>query len=260
MEKFCTSCGKPINPNSNFCVGCGAKINHENIVNLQPETNTQSIPSQPVQTDTQTQSTQQAQVTAPQPPPSGLWYQDNYKIRKKVLTVWNKYWIEDINGNMLGFTKQKMFKLKEDIRIFNDESMANELFRIKQEQILDVWGNFAVIDSNTNTKLGYVKRNLMSAVGRDTWEILDTNQRVIGRIFEQSLGRALARKYLPGGKLVPEEMTVELDGKPIAKINQEFKIIGDIWNMNCLAVPPDFDRRVLLSCMILMGNIERSRK
>jgi len=247
MGNFCTNCGKPIDPNDKFCPSCGAKIESE--VNVPQQTATASVvPQQTVKT----------------PPPQssfgGIWYQNHYKIRKKVLTVGNKYWIEDSNGQLLGFCKQKLFKLKEDIRIFKDEAMAQELFRIQQEQIMDAWGSFAVIDSATNSKLGYIKRDIMSAFGRDTWEIQTVTKQIIGRIFEHSLGKALARKYLPGGGLVPEEMTVELDGKKVAQINQEFKIIGDIWNMNILDLSPDVDRRVMLACMLLMGNIERDRK
>ncbi|MDI6887216.1 MAG: hypothetical protein QMC98_01060 [Candidatus Thermoplasmatota archaeon] len=55
-------------------------------------------------------------------------------------------------------------------------------------------------------------------------------------------------------------MTLELQGRPVAEINQKFKIIGDIWEVNCRAVPPDFDRRVLIACMLLMAMIERKHK
>ena len=41
-----------------------------------------------------------------------IWYQNYYRIRKKVVKVGNKYWIEDYNRNLLGFCKQKLFKLK----------------------------------------------------------------------------------------------------------------------------------------------------
>lgn len=136
----------------------------------------------------------------------------------------------------------------------------NELFSIKQQQILDIWGTFAVVDSRSNTNLGYIKRKaLSSSFIRDEWEIYDAYNRLIGGIYE-STGRGLARKYLPGGSLIPEKVTWQLHGQPVAEINQQFKIIGDIWEMNCINVPQYLDRRVLLSCILLMGMIERARK
>jgi len=191
---------------------------------------------------------------------SSLWYQNYYRIKKKVLTIWNKYWIEDKRGRALGFSKQKMFKLKEDIRIYSDENMTHELFRIGQQQIVDMWGKFAVTDSNTNSPIGYLKRKaLMSEFVVDEWEIYDAANQQIGRIYE-SAGRGLARKYIPGGKLIPEKVILELYGKPVTEIKQKFKIIGDIWELDCRNVPKDLDRRTVLSCMLLMGMIERARK
>jgi hypothetical protein len=202
------------------------------------------------------------QSAPPPAPPSSIWYQNFYRIRKKTLTVGNKYWIEDYNGNVLGFSKQKLFKLKEDIRVYSDESMSQELFRIGQQQIMDMWGNFGVIDSHTNAILGYIKRKaLMSGFVKDEWDIFNAANQQIGRIYEET-GRGLARKYTPFGvgKLIPEKTTLELYGRPVAEINQKFKIIGDIWELNCQYVPPELDRRILLSCILLMGMIERGRK
>ena len=55
-------------------------------------------------------------------------------------------------------------------------------------------------------------------------------------------------------------MTLELNGIPIAEINQSFKIIGDIWELIGKQIPPDFDRRVLLATILFMGLIERRHK
>ena len=250
MPKFCTKCGKELIPNAIFCSSCGTKLDE---VPQQPQSQPQQVVTQP--------QTAQPPTNIPPSVQSSIWYQNYYKIRKKVLTVGNKYWIEDYNGNILGFCKQKLFKLKEDIRIYTDESMTQELFCIKQTQILDAFGNFGVIDSSTGALLGSIKREwLSSAFAKDKYEIFNQNNQLIGKIEETSTGSALARKYVPGGALIPEKMTLELNGVPVAEINQSFKIIGDIWEMICKQIPPDFDRRVLLATMLLMGTIERDRK
>ena len=167
----------------------------------------------------------------------------------------------DVSDNLLGFCKQKILKLKEDIRIYNDENLNQELFCIKQQQILDAFGNFAVIDSTSGALLGSIKREWLSSVfTKDTWEIYNPTNQLIGEIEEKSAGRAIARKYLPGGGLVPEQMRLELNGVAVAEINQFFKIVGDIWEMHCKSVPPYFDRRVLIGTMLLMGLIERRHK
>ncbi|MCD6110997.1 MAG: hypothetical protein J7K08_04900 [Thermoplasmata archaeon] len=189
-----------------------------------------------------------------------LWFQNYYRVRKKVLAIGNKYWIEDQAGNIIGFSKQKILKLKEDIRIYTDESMKQELFRIKQQQIIDLWGNFALIDSATEQPIGYIRRKAAkSTFAWDEWEMYDANNQLIGKI-EESKGRGLIRKYMPGGKLIPEKMTISLGGRPVAEVNQKFKVIGDIWELNCTNLPPNVDRRPLLGALVLMAMIERQHK
>lgn len=55
-------------------------------------------------------------------------------------------------------------------------------------------------------------------------------------------------------------MTLTLKGQPVGEINQKFKIVGDIWEVNILNMPSDFDRRVLLGGALLMAMIERRHK
>ena len=241
MPQYCPKCGVKLVPGGKFCPHCAENV--EELTNKPIFETPDANQSQPVTYGD-----------------ADLWHQNYYRIRKKTLTIGNKYWLEDRNGTMLGFSKQKLFKLKEDIRIYTDESMSQELFQIKQEQILDAWGKFNVNDLATNTTLGYIKRHIISAFVKDTWELYTVSDQLVGKIEESSAGRALARKYLPGGALVPEKMELQIDGHVLANINQEFKIIGDIWEMDCDRIPQSFDRRVLIACVLLMGMIERSRK
>lgn len=189
----------------------------------------------------------------------GLWSQNSYRIRKKVLAIAQQYWIEDPHGRTLAYSKQKMFRFKEDIRIYTDERMGTELFRIKQTNWTDMWGNFAVVDSTTNATLGFLRRKAVMSAIRDQWEIFDANQQLVGGIY-QSGGSAVLHRLVPGGKLAPEDMTITMNGQPVARIDQQFKVIGDIWDLHCMAVPPHFDRRVLIACALLMGLMERDRK
>lgn len=230
---WCPNCGQQLPDDAKFCSKCAKPIALGG-----------------------PQGTMVASQVAPQ---SSLWFQNFYRIRKKVVAITNQYWIEDGQGKNLGYTKQKLVRIKEDIRIYSDDSMAQEVFRIKQEQVMDMWGTFAIVDSATNTVVGKLRRSALSQVGKDEYLLLDFMGQQVGRVAESS-GRGLARKYLPGGSLVPEHVFVEFNGQQVAEIKQQFKVIGDIWEVDCSRVPRQFDRRTLLATMILMGMIERDRK
>ncbi len=254
MANYCTNCGSELVEGAQFCPQCGAKSAQQSAAPQVSATPVAPAAPPPPQVAPQPQPIQAGT-------PGSIWYQNYYRIRKKVLTVGNKYWIEDYNGNLLGFCKQKLFKLKEDIRIYTDESLSQELFCIKQKQILDAFGDFAVVDSNSGMVLGSIKREwLSSAFAKDSWQVFNAQNQLIGKIEETSTGQALARKYMPGGGLIPEKMTLELNGISVAEINQSFKIIGDIWELAGKQIPPNFDRRVLLATILLMGLIERRHK
>ncbi|HEX7392808.1 MAG TPA: zinc ribbon domain-containing protein [Thermoplasmata archaeon] len=226
----CPSCGAQMVDGGMFCSKCGAKVE------------AQAIPRPP--------------GTALNP----IWYGSHYRIRKKVIAIANQYWIEDGQKNNLGFSRQKIIRIKENIRVFSDDSMTTEVFRIQQEQIMDMWGTFAVVDSATNAVVGKLRRQaLSSGYYKDEYLLLDVNGGQVGRVAERA-GRGLARKYLPGGSIVPEQLVVEFYGQPVAEIKQQFKVIGDSWEVDCSRVPPQFDRRTLISAMLLMGMIERDRK
>ena len=226
----CPSCGTQVVEGGAFCAKCGARADV-------------SAGARPA-------------GTAHNP----IWHQNFYRIRKKVIAIANKYWIEDAQGTMLGFSRQKILRIKENIRVFADDSMNQELFRIQQEQIVDMWGTFAVIDTGSEMCVGKLRRQaLKSGFYKDEYLLLNANNQTIGRVAERG-GRGLMRKYMPGGALVPEQLVVEFYGQPVTEIKQQFKIIGDIWEVDCTRLPPDFDRRTLLACMLIMGMIERDRK
>ena len=51
---------------------------------------------------------------------------DSYLVRRKVLKVFGaSFHIYDDAGDVVGYTKQKAFKLKEDIRIFTGEDVTH---------------------------------------------------------------------------------------------------------------------------------------
>ncbi len=198
--------------------------------------------------------------SAPLPPISPLWHGNYYRIRKKVLAIANQYWIEDANGGVLGYARQKILAIKEKIPVFSDDSMSNEIFRIQQDQIMDMWGTFSVIDTLSGTCLGKFRRAAISSgIYKDQYLLMDSQGRQVGDVSERA-GRGLARKYMPLGGFIPEQVIVQFYGREVAEIKQQFKIIGDTWEVDCSRIPYQFDRRTLLSAMLLMGMIERDRK
>ena len=133
---------------------------------------------------------------------------NQYLIREKFLKFFgNKFRIVDEQDNLYGFCEQKRFRIKEDIRIYDDENKNNEWLIIKQRNLVDAWGGFDIVDPRENLLLGSIRRKFWKSVLRTKWELLDSDGNEIGMLIEDSLGYAIARRILLG-ILLPKKFTL----------------------------------------------------
>jgi uncharacterized protein YxjI len=84
----------------------------------------------------------------------------NYPLdfKFKISTLASDFNITDKNGNYVAYVRQKMFKLKEDVIIFNDESKSKELFRIKADRWLDFNASYSLTEIATGRSFGRLAR------------------------------------------------------------------------------------------------------
>src|SRR3954463_1224968 len=98
----------------------------------------------------------------------GAFAHDRFTARRKVMTLFSpQFHFYDEHENMIGYLKQKAFKLKEDIRLYSDESMTHELLTIKARKILDFSSAYDVMDSATQQKVGALKRRGWKSMLKD---------------------------------------------------------------------------------------------
>ena len=150
-----------------------------------------------------------------------------FTIKQKKLAIANKYFVSDASGQTVAFVQQKMLKLKEDIRVYTDDSKSTEIMRIQQANILDFSGSFNVIDSQTEEVVGVLKRKGLKSMLKDEWKILDGNQQEVGLIKEQGGLIWLLRRF--NMRFIPYKYFVELQGQRAATVTEKFQIIGDTY-------------------------------
>ncbi len=129
-----------------------------------------------------------------------------YTIRRKVFTfLTSKFHIYDPNDKLVGFSEQKAFKLREDIRIYSDEAKTDERVIIKARQIIDFGAAYDVVDAQTKEKVGALKRKGFASIVRDSWVVMDAEDQEIGKIQEDSVSLALIRRFIPLGNWIPQK-------------------------------------------------------
>ena len=180
---------------------------------------------------------------------------DRYVLKRQVFALTGKFRFYEPNGGMVLFSEQKMFKLREDIRVYTEEGKSQEILMIKARQIVDFSAAYDVIDTATGQKVGALRRKGLASLLRDEWEILDVTDNPIGRLFEDSMGLALVRRFLTG--LVPQNYDITIGTERVADLKQNFNPFSYHLNLDfSMDISRRLDRRVGLAAGILLAAIE----
>jgi hypothetical protein len=145
----------------------------------------------------------------------------NYLIRRKVFSfLGQSFHIYDPQNQLIGFCRQKAFKLKEDIRVYSDSSKQQEILCIKARNIIDFSACYDVVDPVSGSFLGSWRRRGWSSLIRDKWEMLDCYGNVVAEMNEDSMALALVRRFLCN--LVPQEYDLSNNYGQQAHYKQHF--------------------------------------
>jgi len=144
-----------------------------------------------------------------------------YLLRRQVLTlIGAKFQVFDPQGQLILFSQQKGWKLKEDIRVYADESMKTERLLIQARKIIDFSSAYDVVDSASGQKVGALRRKGLKSVLRDSWEFLDASDRVFAVIEEDSLFKALVRRFLLN--FIPQSFHAKTGDQLLVSYKQNF--------------------------------------
>jgi len=180
----------------------------------------------------------------------------SYLLKRQVFALAGTFRFYDPNGNQVMFSQQKMFKLREDIRVYADENKTQEVLNIKARQIIDFSAAYDVVDTEYNQKVGTLRRKGWSSMLRDEWQVLDANDNQIGVLFEDSMGMALLRRFLLGSWL-PQNYDITLGETRVADLKQNFNLFRYELNLDfTMDSSQKLDRRLGIAAGILLAAVE----
>ena len=177
-------------------------------------------------------------------------------IRKKVFKILGAaFHVYNESEQVVLFSNQKAFKLKEDIRMYTGEDMQTEVLSIQARQVLDFSAAYDVVDSIKGEKVGALKRKGLKSILRDAWIVMDNDDREIGQIEEDSMAMALVRRFLTN--LIPQNFTATINGQEVCEYKQNFNPFVRKVTVNLKpAAEGTFDRRLALAAGVLLSAIE----
>jgi hypothetical protein len=181
---------------------------------------------------------------------------DQFLLKRQVLALTGILRIYNSQGQLVLFSQQKMFKLREDIRVYADETKSRELIYIQARQILDFSAFYDVIDSQYMTKVGGLRRKGFRSMVQDEWEVLDTQEQPLGVLKEDSLTQALLRRFLLG-TLLPQNYDLTIGDARVADLRQRFNPFRYELDIDFqMDTAHKLDRRLGIAAAILLATIE----
>ncbi|MBC8079727.1 MAG: hypothetical protein H7X86_05245 [Gorillibacterium sp.] len=180
----------------------------------------------------------------------------HYVIRRKILALAGaKFHIFDESGQLVMFSQMKAFKLKEDIRLYSDESKSQELITILARKAIDFSATYDVVDATTQERIGSLRRQGMKSIIKDEWIVMNANEMEIGRIKEDRMLLALLRRFLTN--LIPQKYDVEMNSRVVTTFKQNFNPFVIKLNVDFSQDPElSLDRRLGLAAAVLLCAIE----
>ena len=179
-----------------------------------------------------------------------------YLLKRQAIALTGKFRVYDPAGRLVMFSEQKMFRLREDIRLYDSEDKSREVLSIKARQIMDFSAAYDVVDTEMNQKVGVLRRKGLRSILRDEWEVLDANDRLIGQLFEDSIPLALLRRLVLGSWL-PQNYDMTVGDVRVADLRQNFNFFRYELNLDfSMDTTNLIDRRVGIAAGILLAAVE----
>ena len=192
------------------------------------------------------------------PPPLVPFQHPSYLVRRKVFKlVGGAFHVFDPAGNVVLYSKQKAFKLREDIRIYTGEDMGTEVLTIRTDKIIDLGATYHVHDSQQGgVRVGSLKRKGLKSMLRDEWIILDPSGQEVGIIQEDSVALALLRRLMVGW-LLPQKYNGTIGNNPVSLFTRNFNpTVSKVSLDFSMDTHGQLDRRLGIAAAIMLLAIE----
>ena len=194
-----------------------------------------------------------------------LNYPLNFKF--KIGTLSNDFTAKDANEQTVAYVRQKMFKLKEKVVVFSDESKSTEKYHIKANKWLD-FNTAYNFTSAEGENLGKVARKGWKSLWKAKYELYsETEQQDLVieeenpwvKVMDTLLLEVPLLNLLSGYLFNPKYTVKRPDGTLVARVAKQKSFFGRKFTIDKLAeFESGEELRILLGSMMMLL-LERRR-
>ena len=189
------------------------------------------------------------------------------KLVFNIGTLHNDFTATDSYGMQVAYAKQKMFKLKEDISIYADDTKTDLKYSIRADKWIDFNTAYSM-QSTEGRQIGKIARKGWASLWKSKYELIDENDQLQYQIREENawvkvwdslLGEIPILSMLTGYFFNPAYTVADLDGNIVARLKKEPSFWGRKFEITAQKdFDNDDDERIVLGLM-MMVLLERRR-
>ncbi len=183
---------------------------------------------------------------------------EQFTVRRKVLKVLGAaFHVYDESGSVVAYCQQKAFKLREDIRLYTDESKTEELLTMKARSIIDFGVTFDIMLPSGET-IGSLRRKGMKSMFRDSWLMYSPEGAEIATMQEDSGALAILRRLHEVFAIFsPQKFQItKTDGTHVATLRTHFNLFVYRLGVTVHVEDEEVDELMVLAAACLIAAIE----
>jgi uncharacterized protein YxjI len=185
-------------------------------------------------------------------------------LRMKLIALAPQFFVEDANQQPVAYIKQKLFKLKEAINIFADETQKEVLYTIAADRIIDFSARYNLKNAS-GLMLGSVKRHGMRSLWRAQYDVYQgervvftiSEESVLTRFFDNIFSQIPLVGALSGYIFQPSYIVKRESGEEVMRLSKQPALWEGVFKMDLLAALSPAEQESLMLSLFMTVLLER---
>ena len=184
----------------------------------------------------------------------------------KIIAMAPQIFVRDANENTICYVKQKMFKLKEAINVFTDESQQTQLCQMNADRIIDFSACYRFTDAS-GSEIGGVRRKGMRSIWKAHYDIIEGDETVMTisednpwvKVADAVLGDIAIIGMFSGYFFNPSYTIRRTDGTEVMRLKKQPSFWEGKFILEKLVELDEVEELRALMSIIMATLLERSR-
>lgn len=191
------------------------------------------------------------------------------QLKRKIVALSPQIYVDDADGSPVLYVKQKLFKLKEHVEVFTDDTREKKLCDIHANKVID-WSAAYNFTNAEGTQFGGVRRKGMRSLWRAHYEVYpdDASQPAEFTVREESVLIRFLDSVLSGLPIIggftgyftnPSYIITDANGNAVMRLKKRPAFWEGKFSIEPIAEITSQQQIRILVALLMMALLERHR-